>query len=98
MDQIVDQVLTRHPESLEARLIKAGILWHFYGDRDGARCHCLDLLNRTPQDDPLFDQICDLYLRTYQPWPQGETASDPANSSDNVIPFRPERPRAASPN
>ncbi len=64
MERNVDQVLRRRPHSPEARLVKASMLWHFNGDRDGARCHCRDILGRIQRDDPLFDQVCDLYLRT----------------------------------
>ncbi len=67
MGRIVDQVLRRHPHSPEARLVKASMLWHFNGDRDGARCHCRDILGRIQREDPLFDQVCDLYLRTCAP-------------------------------
>ena len=67
MARIVDQVLRQHPHSPEARLVKASMLWHFNGDRDGARCHCRDILGRIQREDPLFDQVCDLYLRTCAP-------------------------------
>ncbi len=69
MAHIADQILSQHPHWREARLIKASLLWHFNGDRDGARCHCRDLLGRIQRDDPLFDQVCDLYMRTFDPVP-----------------------------
>ena len=69
MVRIVDQILRRHPHWREARLIKASMLWHFNGDRDGARCHCRDLLGHIQRDDPLFAQVCDLYLHTFNPVP-----------------------------
>jgi hypothetical protein len=64
MVAIVDQVMARYPRLREAKLIKANLLWHLHGDRDGARGHCHDLLSQTRTDDPLLEHICDLYLRT----------------------------------
>ena len=66
MSQIVDQILERYPHSPEARLIKASMLWHFNGDRDGARSHCREILGRIRREDPLFEQVCNLYLRTHE--------------------------------
>ena len=65
MAHTVDQILRQYPLSPEVRLVKASMLWHFNGDRDGARCHCREILGRIQRDHPLFDQVCDLYLRTY---------------------------------
>ncbi len=73
MSQIVDQILMQRPNWLEARLVKASILWHIHGDRDGARCHCRDLLGRIQRDDPLFEQVCNLYMRTCLPAPSRST-------------------------
>ncbi len=73
MSSIVDQILMRHPHWLEARLIKASILWHIHGDRDGARCHCRDLLGRIQRDNPLFEQVCSLYMSTCRPGPSRST-------------------------
>jgi hypothetical protein len=64
MAHIVDQFLNRHPHSSKARLVKASMLWHFYGDRDGARCHCREILARIQREDPLFEEVCDLYMQT----------------------------------
>jgi hypothetical protein len=64
MGHLVDQFLNRHPHSSKARLAKASMLWHFYGDRDGARCHCREILARIQREDPLFEQVCDLYMQT----------------------------------
>lgn len=69
MTQIIDQVLEQHPQLSDAKFVKAGILWHLYGDRDGARCHCRDLLSQIQSEDPLFEQVCDLYTATYEPYP-----------------------------
>ncbi len=65
MGHVIDQILRRHPHSPQARLVKASMLWHFNGDRDGARCHCREILGRIRREDPLFEQVCDLYMRTY---------------------------------
>ncbi len=73
MSQVVDQLLTRHPHWLEARFIKASILWHIHGDRDGARCHCRDLLGRIQRDNPLFEEVCNLYMQTCNPAPHRST-------------------------
>jgi hypothetical protein len=64
---ITDQVLAHYPRLREAKLIKAGLLWHLHGDRDGARGYCLDLLCQTRPDDPLMESICDLYRQTANP-------------------------------
>jgi hypothetical protein len=64
---ITDQVLAHYPRLREAKLIKAGLLWHLHGDRDGARGYCRDLLCQTRTDDPLMEHICDLYRQTSNP-------------------------------
>lgn len=112
MARIADHILDRHPRWREAKLIKAGMLWQFYGDRDGARCYCQDLLCQTQPDDPLHAQACDLYMRTYAPWSSGlappafpthpgvtgkeDEGMFPAVESAKVIPFRLRQPRSLS--
>ncbi len=86
MSQIVDQILMHHPHLLEARLIKASILWHIHGDRDGARCHCRDLLGRIERDNPLFEQVCNLYMRTCQPAPSRSTPPGIKSASEAGFP------------
>ena len=63
---ILDRFESRHSLGREAQLIKAGVLWHLYGDRHGARGHCLDLLGKMQPEDPLFTQVCDLFFSTCQ--------------------------------
>ena len=65
MEHVIDQILRRHPHSPQARLVKASMLWYFNGDRDGARCHCREILGRMRREDPLFEKVCDLYMHTY---------------------------------
>lgn len=62
--QMVDRFQAPNPSGKEAQLIRAGILWHRYGDRHGARGHCLDLIGKMRPEDPLFAQTCNLYLST----------------------------------
>ncbi len=64
MNPIVGRGQTQHNLFREAQLIKAGVLWHLHGDRHGARGHCQDLLGKIRPDDPLFAEICNLYLCT----------------------------------
>lgn len=59
-----DRFQARNPLPKEAQLMRARILWHFYGDRHGTRGHCLDLLGKMRPEDPLFTETCNLYLNT----------------------------------
>ncbi len=63
---ILDRFESRHALGKETQLIKAGVLWHLYGDPHGARGHCLDLLGKMQPEDPLFAEVCDLFFSTCQ--------------------------------
>ena len=112
MSQIVDQILERYPHSPEARLIKASMLWHFNGDREGARSHCREILGRIRREDPLFEQVCNLYLRTHEVdlsrsmLPALNIAADddppvwspvPGPKSGKIIPLPPKQPPQSAP-
>ncbi len=64
LNPIVGRGQAHHSLYREAQLIKAGVLWHLHGDRYGARGHCHDLLSKIQPSDPLFAEICNLYLCT----------------------------------
>ncbi len=112
MGHVIDQILRRHPHSPQARLVKASMLWHFNGDRDGARCHCREILGRIRREDPLFEQVCDLYMRTYatassrsmpltlNPAADGRLSAlppVPGLKQAKIVPFASKRPPQATP-
>ncbi len=62
---VADWIVRHHPNLPAARLVKASMLWYFNGDAEGARCHCREILGRIQREDPLFEQVCDLYMQTH---------------------------------
>ena len=88
---IVERFQSRHPLGKEAQLIKAGVLWHFYGDRHGARGHCLDLLGKMQPEDPLFAEVWNLLFSTCQT-PVDRTISPAGPLSVDVFDVMPSMP------